>query len=306
MPTTLHVDEAGREREDRDFIVGGALVARRMAVAARLRRVPFAWPFLARPLHRAPLRCAGHLAQRWWAWAETRAITDPSPELGLFGGEPADRAREMWERGWFDEHLRFQTWVARAGVATDDAALVPAAFFRLVTRARSAPPNTTDIGALNRWARAAGLRGPPVERFKHRILDTVLDALTAGGSDLSIVVARDAPSGSTLGDRDRFLRMLGATLEAGEELGATRARVQPRTLWRAAGPGGPERVPLDLEHIQTLGVDIDATVVSPKEEAEPGDEAINLLLGPVRRAGAAAVAPVRVRSAAIAPARGTA
>ena len=304
MPTPLHVDEAGREHRDPDFVVGGAHVTRRKRLAARLRRIPSAWPFLERPLHGAHLRCAGHLARRWWVWAGAREITDPSPDLGLFGGSPAEHAREMWTQAWFDDHLRFQTWVARSDIDTSHPALLPAAFLRLAERAGAPPPDTTDIGALNRWARTVGLRGGIVEAFKLRIQDTTVDALTGGEADLSLVLTRDQPRGATRGERDRYLRMLGATLAKAEELGAARARVQARKILPTDRPDATDLVRLHPKHIAALGAGLEARLVSFWRDAEPGDEAVDLLLGLVRRGGSRSIAPVQVHDAPIAPAAG--
>lgn len=304
MRTTLHVDEAGREHRDPDFVVGGVRVTRRRELAARLRRVPFAWPFLDRPLHGAHLRSAGHLARRWWSWARTREIVDPSPDLGLFEATPAERAAEMWREAWFDDHLRFQTWVARSDLDTAHPALLPAAFFRLVDRAGSPPPDTTDVGELRAWSRRVGLRGPVVEAFKLRLQDAALDALTTDADDLSLVLARDEPRGATRGERDRYLRMLGEALRRGEALGTTHARVQGRKVLPTDRPDATDLVHLRPRHIEALGVPLQATIVSFWRTAEPGDEAVDLLLGMVRRGGARAISPIRVHGVAIGPATG--
>lgn len=293
MPATLHVDEAGREQEERDFVVGGALVSQRRDLAARLRRVPHAWPFLDRPLHGAHLRCAGHIASRWWAWAQKREDHDPRPDIGLFG-EPADDAREMWQRGWYDEHLQFQTWAARSAVDVGSPALVPAAFFRRVLAAPAPPPDTTDIGALRRWARQADLRGPVAWRFLQRLHSTVLDALLGGGDALSVVLVGDEPMGATLSSRRRYLDMLDEVLRGGLTLGAVRARVQGRTILPPTRPASTRREPLTREHIVGLGVDIPTEVIRFWRDARPGDEAIDLLLGEVRLAGPRAITPVPV------------
>lgn len=308
MAKTLHVDESGREHVDAAFVVGGALVHRRRGLASRLGRVPFAWPFLDRPLHRAHLRSPGHLALRWSTWAASQQIVDPSPELGLFDGTLADRAREMWANEWFDEHLRFQTWVARTGHDIDDSALLPAAFLRVAEQSGTSPPETHDLDELKRWARAARLRGRVVDAFLDRIEDTVVDALTGGDGDLELVLTRDAPRGCTLGERDRYLRMLRSTLSQGRARGAVRARVQQIGILRPDPPTGPQhgdtRVELHDAHIESLGIELPAERVRFWRDARPGDEAADLLVSLVRVAGARAVAPVPVLEQSISPSRG--
>ena len=302
MASTLYIDESGREHVDPDFVVGGALVANRRALAARLHRIPFAWPFLDRPLHRAHLRSPGHLARRWSTWASLREVRDPSQDLGLFGGTPAERAGEMWRHGWFEEHLLFQTWLAGSDADTAHPSLVPAAFFRTVLNAGAPPPDSTDLGVLQSWSRAVGLRGPVVRSFIGLVEDSVMDALTGRnhderpGSDpvLRVAYTRDQPVGSTLGERDRYLRMLGATLQTGENHRASRARIQNHAILPTDRPEASDLVRLHDKHIKALGVSIPTERVSFWKHATPGDEAADLLLGAVRRGGHAAVHPLRV------------
>jgi hypothetical protein len=301
LPTTLHVDEAGREDRDADFVVGGALLNKRRPLAARLNRVIAAWPFLDRPLHGAHLRCAGHLATRWWAWSRARDITDPRADLGFFG-PLAEDARNMWADEFFDEHLTLQTWAASADVDLAHPALAPAAFFRQVLRAPAPPPDTSDIQVLSRWGRSAGLRGPTTWAFVGRIQDTVLDALTSGGGDLSFVLTRDKPEGATRAERARYLRMLGATLEAGQAMGAQRAHVQRRHILPLDPPGTDEHIPLALEHLAGRDAGLDVTLLAFWRDASPGDEAVDLLLGAARHGGPRSIAPVPVHTMHIGPA----
>ena len=210
----------------------------------------------------------------------------------------------MWAHEFFDEHMMLQTWAAGADVDVSDPALAPAAFFRAVLQASTPPPATRDIGALNHWARSAGFRGPVVWNFIRRVQGTVYDALTSGGGDLSLVLARDLPEGATRGERDRYLRMLGATLRAGRELGAARARVQHRRILPTDRADATDLVPLEPKHIAGRDAGLGVTLISFWRDATPGDEAVDLLLAAAHKGGARAVQPVAVHAADIGPAAG--
>ena len=300
MASTLYIDESGREHVDPDFVVGGALVANRRALAARLHRIPFAWPFLDRPLHRAHLRSPGHLARRWSTWASLREVRDPSQDLGLFGGTPAERAGEMGDmagskntscsrHGWRGptQTRPVRHWSPRPSSGP---------FSTPVLRPRTRPTSVSSVMVTRgrpAWA------GRP---FVHRPCRGFRDGCThrpkprrATGQRPGPPVAytRDQPVGSTLGERDRYLRMLGATLQTGREPpGVSCTDPEPRHPSHGS-PRASDLVRLHDKHIRALGMSIRTERVSFWKHATPGDEAADLLLGAVRRGGLLPSTPSR-------------
>ena len=273
----IHIDESGTPSQRR-FVVGGPAMPESGALARTFAALRGSYPFLGWPLHAAHIRLPAYLALRWCGFASSRRFNDPPPDIDRGSRSPSEFASALLEARRFDQHLAFQVLLARSDADVQHRTLHLAEFIRSSEAAAARHPpgillranHRTELRDIRRWGRHAQI-DDVIRAFRSHIVDSIFTTLLRHSEIAFVTVSQDRRAS---GGDDRYLRLLGATLDVACAPGDT-ARVQRRHVH------GRSVCALDITAQSTLTANR-LEIIPFDEHAHAGDVAADFLVNELR------------------------